>query len=282
MTPEPPLPGLPLDPREFRRGLSESGLVEGPASGRSSEGRDSRREVVLPRRLRAALERLNPGLPAVAIEAAIEQLTENARRCCRPTPTARVHRLLLGGVKVTFQGADGGQETETARVVDWRDPKANDFLLASQFWVAGDLYTRRCDLVGFVNGIPLVLVELKGAHRNLKEAYDDNLCDYRVAIPQLFVPKTSSSSPTRPTAASTTCSSAITRLTPRYWWFLAATLINPPRSSLNTVKLSIRSRSSRTRTTRSGSPSSARCGSRASMCRPARRSTSTSRCATTR
>ena len=56
----------------------------------------------------------------------------------------------------------GGQKTERLRVIDWRDPRAgNDFFLASQFWVRGDMYKRRCDLVGFVNGMPLVFIELK-------------------------------------------------------------------------------------------------------------------------
>ena len=77
---------------------------------------------------------------------------------------------------------------EKLTVIDWEHPENNDFLLVSQLWVHSDLYKRRADLVGFVNGIPLVFIELKASHKNLKHAYDDNLSDYRDAIPHLFIP----------------------------------------------------------------------------------------------
>jgi type I restriction enzyme R subunit len=99
-----------------------------------------------------------------------------------------VYQLLKSGVKVTVKGSDDGeQETvETVRVIDWKEPARNDFFLASQFWVAGEMYTRRADLVGFVNGLPLLFVELKASHRALHNAYDHNLRDYKTAIPHLF------------------------------------------------------------------------------------------------
>ncbi len=78
------------------------------------------------------------------------------------------------------------EELETVRVIDWEKPENNDFFLASQFWISGDMYKRRTDLVGFVNGIPLLFVELKASHRNVKNAYNDNLRDYKDTIPQLF------------------------------------------------------------------------------------------------
>ena len=97
-----------------------------------------------------------------------------------------VYGLLKDGVKVTVQQGDGSSDVERVRVIDWREPENNDYLLASQFWVSGEIYKRRCDLVGFVNGIPLVLVELKATHKKLENAYKDNLRDYREAIPELF------------------------------------------------------------------------------------------------
>ncbi|MGI8554469.1 MAG: type I restriction endonuclease, partial [Dehalococcoidia bacterium] len=66
------------------------------------------------------------------------------------------------------------------------DLASNDFFLASQFWASGRDYTRRADLVGFVNGLPLVFIELKAVHRRLEDAYRNNLTDYKDAIPQLF------------------------------------------------------------------------------------------------
>lgn len=75
---------------------------------------------------------------------------------------------------------------ESVRLIDWKTPASNDFLLVSQFWVTGEMYIRRADLMGFVNGIPLVFIELKAAHARLETAYTGNLSDYKNAIPQLF------------------------------------------------------------------------------------------------
>ena len=74
------------------------------------------------------------------------------------------------------------------RVIDWDEPANNDFLLCSQFWVTGEMHTRRADLVGFVNGLPLVFIELKAAHRRLETAFTGNLRDYKDTVPQLFWP----------------------------------------------------------------------------------------------
>ena len=101
----------------------------------------------------------------------------------REEANREVYRLLKDGVKVDVRADDGRRTKEVAEIIDWRDPTNNQFFLASEFWIAGDMYRRRCDLVGFVNGMPLLLVELKAVHKNLKNAYDDNLNDYRYAIP---------------------------------------------------------------------------------------------------
>jgi type I restriction enzyme, R subunit len=149
-------------------------------------GRETRAEVVLVPRLRAALAKLNPALPADAIELAILELTRD-RSALNPTHANReVYRLLKDGIKVTVRNEDDEETAETARVVDWDSPYNNDLLLVSQLWVAGEMYTRRADLVGFVNGLPLVFVELKASHRRLEAAYRDNLRDYKDTIPQLF------------------------------------------------------------------------------------------------
>ncbi len=81
---------------------------------------------------------------------------------------------------------EGGAKRRAVRVIDWDEPANNDFLLAQQFWVTGEMYTRRADLVGFVNGLPLVFIELKAPTSRLETAYDDNLTDYKDTIPHLF------------------------------------------------------------------------------------------------
>lgn len=149
-------------------------------------GRENAGEGVLVSRLRPALERLNPGLPSEAIDPAIEELARD-RSALSPAQANRdVYRLLRDGVKVCYRDEDGAEVEESVRVVDWNEPENNDFVLVRQLWVTGELHKRRPDLVGFVNGLPLVLVELKAHTKQLENAYNDNLRDYKDTIPQLF------------------------------------------------------------------------------------------------
>ena len=102
-----------------------------------------------------------------------------------------VYDLLKGGIPVSVPDREhGGQKTERLRVIDWQQPLAgNDFLLVSQMTVTGALYTVRPDLIGFVNGLPLVVVELKKPGVPAKQAFDDNLTSYKHpqnGIPDLF------------------------------------------------------------------------------------------------
>jgi type I restriction enzyme, R subunit len=151
-------------------------------------GGETDHEVILTRRLRLALARLNPALAPAALDQAIEELTRDRSKLVPINANEEFYRLLKDGAPVKVPDEHGTDTIERVRFIDWRSPENNDFLLASQFWVSGDVYKRRCDMVGFVNGIPLVLFELKAPHKQLKSAYDDNLADYRYAIPQLFVP----------------------------------------------------------------------------------------------
>jgi type I restriction enzyme R subunit len=157
------------------------------AGGTSDLGREAKREVVLTGRLRPSLQCLNPDLPAEAVEGAVEELTRDRSALSLVEANREIDKLLRDGVKVSFPDREhGGQRVEVVRVIDWDDAEANDFLLVSQFWISGDLYTRRTDLIGFVNGLPLVLIELKKPGVNAREAYDKNLADYKETIPQLF------------------------------------------------------------------------------------------------
>jgi type I restriction enzyme, R subunit len=153
----------------------------------SDLGRDGKREVVLVSRLRPALCRLNPDLPQEAIEGAVEEICRDRTALSLAEANREIDKLLKQGVKVSFPDQEhGGQRVEVVSVVDWEVPENNDFLLGSQFWVAGELYLRRTDLVGFVNGLPLVLIELKKPGVNVREGFDKNLRDYKQTIPQLF------------------------------------------------------------------------------------------------
>jgi len=148
-------------------------------------GRETSADVVLVSKLRLALRVLNPDLPHDGVELAIDDITRN-RSAMNPVQANReVYDLLRDGVKVNYQ-EDGQEVFETVKIIDWNDPANNDFLLVSQFWMSGEMYKRRADLVGFINGIPLLLVELKKSHSKLENAYKGNIKDYKDTVPQLF------------------------------------------------------------------------------------------------
>jgi len=155
--------------------------------------RETKGEVVLESRLRAALVRLNPALPPEAITAAVDELTRDRSAMSLESANREVYLLLKEGIKVSVPDRDpakaGGQKTERLRVIDWsRDGGTanNDFLLVSQFSVTGALYTCRPDLVGFINGLPLLVIELKKPGVPARAAFDENLTHYKQQIPALF------------------------------------------------------------------------------------------------
>lgn len=148
--------------------------------------RETSSEVVLVSRLRPALERLNPGLPHQAVTLAIEELTRDRSLLSMVNANREIYQLLKDGVKVIYRDEEGSERAETVRVVDWENPQNNDLFLASQFWITGEMYTRRADLIGFVNGIPLLFIELKASHKNVEDAYKKNLRDYKDTISHLF------------------------------------------------------------------------------------------------
>ncbi|HEY4246905.1 MAG TPA: type I restriction endonuclease subunit R [Lacunisphaera sp.] len=156
-------------------------------------GREMKSDVVLVPRLREALEKLNPTLPPEAIAAAIDELTRDRSAMLIVQANREVYELLKDGVRVSVAdpgvAGRGGQKIERVRVIDWSNPAANDFLLVSQFSITGALYTCRPDLVGFVNGLPLVVVELKKTSVVARAAFDENLTSYKHAqngVPALF------------------------------------------------------------------------------------------------
>ncbi|MBZ0254394.1 MAG: type I restriction endonuclease subunit R, partial [Candidatus Methylomirabilis sp.] len=138
-------------------------------------------------RLREALARLNPGLP----EDAREEALRKALRAEFPTllqNNRAFHRLLIEGVPVEVPQAEGGVRHEAARLLDFEDPEANDWLAVNQFTVEEGQHTRRPDVAVFVNGLPLAVLELKnpaGETTTVKAAFRQ-LQTYKAQIPSLF------------------------------------------------------------------------------------------------
>ena len=149
-------------------------------------GRETTAQVILEPRLRKAIAKLNPGLSAAAIDLAVTEIARDRSVLSPVRANKEVYKLLKDGVKVTYRTAEDEESVEIVKVIDWENPKENDFFLASQFWISGDYGKKRSDLLGFVNGIPLVFIELKASHKALENAYKYNLSDYKTTIPQLF------------------------------------------------------------------------------------------------
>ena len=149
-------------------------------------GRANEEEVVLTRYLRQALEKLNPGLPDEAYENAIREIVQVSAAHSTLQTNLEKYDLLRNGVKVTYRDLGGGMETRTLRVFDFDNAENNHFLAVRELWIKGPLYRRRADIVGFVNGAPLLFMELKNIHRNVRRAHDENLADYKDTIAHVF------------------------------------------------------------------------------------------------
>jgi type I restriction enzyme R subunit len=157
-------------------------------------GRADKREVILASRLRAAVERLNPQAPAQAIDQAMAQLLMPRTAMSLAAANREMDALIRDGVPVTYKPEAGPQAgltvTERLRVIhfDEPDPEAghNDYLVVSQLWIRGEHGYRRPDVLLYVNGLPLVFIELKNSNVKLRAAFDDNLTTYKAEIPQLF------------------------------------------------------------------------------------------------
>jgi len=149
-------------------------------------GRDDKSQVILKKFLLPKLKEFNPKLPDKVYNDAYLQIAQKIADKTLDRVNKEKYHLLKNGVEVSFQNDKGELEKKKLKVYDFKEPLNNDFLAVRQFEVLGELYLKRPDVVGFVNGIPLVFFELKAHTRDLFHAYDDNLRDYKNTIPHLF------------------------------------------------------------------------------------------------
>jgi len=153
-------------------------------------GRKDASEVVLVRELDAALAKLNPKLAATTNGRAKLTLARDELLDSDPTKTLLQHnegkwKLMRDGITLKSPGGNGADDAHVT-VIDFAKPTNNDFLVVRELWVQTGPFKRRCDLIGFVNGFPLVFIELKRHDKGLKAAFDDNYTDYKDTIPRLF------------------------------------------------------------------------------------------------
>jgi len=149
-------------------------------------GRKTPMDVVLIPRLKSALISLNPKISLEIIDQAIEKIIMDLSNLNPVIANREIYSMLLKGINIEVRRADRQLEIENVKIIDFEEPGNNDFFLASQFWITGQMYKRRADLIGFVNGLPLIFIELKAAHKKLENAFNNNLSDYKDTIPQLF------------------------------------------------------------------------------------------------
>lgn len=148
--------------------------------------RSSKNEVAFIDILKVAAVKLNPQIPEPVIDQAIENLTARRSAMTPILANKEVYGLIRNGVPVQFENAQGKSEKGTVKVIDFENSENNDFCAVTQLWVKGDRYPRRPDILIYINGLPLVFIELKNSNVKLKNAYDDNLCNYKHDIPLLF------------------------------------------------------------------------------------------------
>lgn len=149
-------------------------------------GRKSYREILLKRYVKEALKRLNAWITPVQIDEALNTLEKRLSTSELMQINEEKYSLIRDGIDVSVKNAKGEISTKKALLIDFNNPDNNYFLAVKELKIHGEIYRRRTDIVGFVNGIPLLFVELKNHNVEVSDAYYKNYTDYLDTIPQLF------------------------------------------------------------------------------------------------
>jgi type I restriction enzyme R subunit len=149
--------------------------------------RMDKRNVIFEDRLRQAALRLNENIPEITIDEALERLMDKRRAMSPVAANRQIDGMIRDGIPVVFDDAQGRTQHERVRLIDLNDAGQNRYLAVSQLWIKGERRYRRPDIILYINGIPLVFIELKNSNIKLKTAFDDNLTNYKQDIPQLFL-----------------------------------------------------------------------------------------------
>ena len=149
-------------------------------------GRKSYNDILLTRYLYSALKKLNPWLTDAQCLDVEKQLRHHLSTSSLLQINEEKYFFIRDGIPVAVKHKNGKTEMRRAAVIDFRHPENNHFLAVKEMKIHGELYRRRTDIVGFVNGIPLLFIELKRNDVDVQNAYTDNYTDYRDTIPQLF------------------------------------------------------------------------------------------------
>lgn len=149
-------------------------------------GRKSYKEVLLTHHLKEALRKLNQWITEAQANEAVEKMENHLSTQTLMQINQEKYDYIRDGIPVTRTKPNGEMETVKAKIIDFQDPENNSFIVVRELKVHGALYRRRADMVGFVNGLPLLFVELKRNDVDVANAYKDNYTDNLDTIPQLF------------------------------------------------------------------------------------------------
>jgi type I restriction enzyme R subunit len=150
-------------------------------------GRKDRKQIILNRYLEQKLRQFNPNHPDQAYQDAIRSITEYSSSQTLFKINREKDKLLKDGVQVSYCNNEGETVKPTLKIFDFDTPTNNHFLAVRELWIEGGFgRQKRADIVGFINGIPLIFMELKNIHRSIRAAYEENYKDYLDTIPQLF------------------------------------------------------------------------------------------------
>ncbi|MFI3200738.1 MAG: type I restriction endonuclease subunit R [Eubacteriales bacterium] len=156
-----------------------------PDTLEDGSGREHKKQVVLPTVLRESLVRLNKQLPISLVEKVAKELEKTPTTAMVMEANYQSYQTIRNGIDVEYD-ENGKKKKGKLKVIDFTHPDHNDFTVVSQLWIRGEVHWRRPDLILYVNGLPMVFIELKNSNIKVKNAYDKNLMDYKKDIPYLF------------------------------------------------------------------------------------------------
>ncbi|WP_415898069.1 type I restriction endonuclease subunit R [Neptuniibacter sp. QD57_21] len=167
-----------------------------PEDLNDGSGRTDKRDVILADRLRDACLAINPDIPEKVIDEQVISLITDRRAAMNPTAANHeLHNYIREGVPVEFDDNNGRKQSDTVRLIDFNQASPQDspnsYLAVTQLWIKAGVQApkagyRRPDVILYINGLPLVFIELKNSNVKLRSAFDDNLTNYKHDIPQLF------------------------------------------------------------------------------------------------
>ncbi len=147
--------------------------------------RENKKQVVLPKVLLKSLCEINPNIPVKVIEKEVAELMKTPASADMMQANYQNYNKLRNGISVEYE-KNGRKAPDRLKVIDFEEPTKNKFTVVSQLWIKGEVHWRRPDLIIYINGLPLVFIELKNSNIPVKNAYDINLQNYLKDIPYLF------------------------------------------------------------------------------------------------